>query len=65
LLSGIVVVGGLLIFFTSMSGFSAAKSLAPQMGVAAMAVSLIATPLVSLVTKKFEASHVENVFKSL
>jgi hypothetical protein len=32
------------------------------MGVTAMAVSLIAVPLVSLVTKKFDAAHVEKVF---
>jgi SSS family solute:Na+ symporter/sodium/proline symporter len=62
LLSGVVVVGCALIYFTSVAGFDAAKSLAPQMGVAAMAVSLIATPLVSLATKKFETAHVERVF---
>jgi Na+/proline symporter len=63
-LSGVVVVGGLLIYFTSVMGFAAAKSFAPQMGVSAMAVSLIAVPLVSLVTKKFDAAHVEKVFSS-
>jgi SSS family solute:Na+ symporter/sodium/proline symporter len=62
LLSGLVVVGGALIYFTSIMGFAAAKSLAPQMGVAAMAVSLIAVPLVSLVTKKFDKAHVESIF---
>ncbi|MDR1247504.1 MAG: sodium:solute symporter [Clostridiales Family XIII bacterium] len=62
LLAGVVVVGGLLIYFTSSMGFAAAKSLAPQMGVAAMAVSVIAVPLVSLVTKKFDGAHTDKVF---
>jgi SSS family transporter len=62
LLSGIVAVGGMLLYFTSVSGFAAAKSLAPQMGVTAMAVSLIAVPLVSLFTRKFDAAHTERIF---
>ncbi|MDR2356347.1 MAG: sodium:solute symporter [Clostridiales Family XIII bacterium] len=62
LLSGVVIVGGLLLYFTSVTGFAAAKSLAPQMGVTAMAVSLIAVPLVSLFTKKFDAAHTEKIF---
>ncbi|MCI6908029.1 MAG: sodium:solute symporter [Eubacteriales bacterium] len=47
LLSGIVVVGGAIIVISIVSGFAAAKSAAPILGVAAMAVSLIVTPLVS------------------
>jgi Na+/proline symporter len=62
LLSGIVTVGGMLLYFTSVMGFAAAKSLAPQMGVTAMAVSLIAVPLVSLFTKRYDAAHTERIF---
>jgi SSS family transporter len=62
LLAGVVTVGALLLYFTSATGFAAAKSLAPQMGVTAMAVSLIAVPLVSLFTKKFDAAHTEKIF---
>jgi SSS family solute:Na+ symporter/sodium/proline symporter len=62
LLSGVVVVGGALLYFTSVMGFDAAKSLAPQMGVAAMAVSLIAVPIVSAFTKKYDIAHTEKIF---
>jgi SSS family transporter len=62
LLSGVIVVGGMLLCFTAVTGFAAAKSLAPQMGVAAMAASLVVTPLVSLFTKKFDAAHTKKIF---
>ncbi|MDR2089251.1 MAG: sodium:solute symporter [Clostridiales Family XIII bacterium] len=62
LLSGVVVVGGLLLYFTSVAGFAAAKSVAPQMGVAAMAASLVAVPVASLFTKKFDAAHTKKIF---
>ncbi|MBQ3427888.1 MAG: sodium:solute symporter [Clostridia bacterium] len=42
---------------------TAAAKLSPQMGVAAMAVSLIAVPVVSSFTKKYDKKFVENVFK--
>lgn len=41
---------------------SAAAKLSPQMGVSAMAVSLIVVPIVSLFTKKYDSRFVENVF---
>jgi len=62
LLSGIVVVGGLLIYNCMTIGFTAAKSFAPQFGVAAMVVSIVIVPIVSLITKKYSAEHVENAF---
>jgi SSS family solute:Na+ symporter/sodium/proline symporter len=62
LLSGIVVVGGALVFLSATVGFAAAKSFVPQIGISAMAVSLIATPLISLFTKKFSEAHVTRVF---
>ncbi|MDR1778646.1 MAG: sodium:solute symporter [Clostridiales Family XIII bacterium] len=64
LLSGVVIVGGLLLANTVSSGFDAAKSLAPVFGVAAMGVSLVVTPLTSLVTQKmkYPAAHLSKVF---
>lgn len=47
---------------TANSGFSAAASYAPEMGVAAMAVSMIAVPVVSLFTKKPDSNIVEKAF---
>jgi SSS family solute:Na+ symporter/sodium/proline symporter len=37
----------------------------PAIGAMAMIVSLIVTPVVSLLTKKFDAAHIENVFGEL
>ena len=48
---------------TCTSGFKAAASHAPEMGVAAMAVSIIVVPVVSAFTKKFDEKHLEKVFK--
>jgi SSS family solute:Na+ symporter/sodium/proline symporter len=64
LLSGPVVVGCLLLYNMSRIGFEAAKGLAPQFGVTAMAISFIAVPVVSLLTKKFayETAHLGKVF---
>ena len=41
----------------------AAAKFAPQMGVCAMAVSLIVTPIVSMFTKKYDDKFLEGVFK--
>lgn len=62
-LSGLVVVGVLLIIFTMTSGFEAAKALAPEFGVAAMAVSLVAVPVVSLFTKKPNQALIDKCFE--
>lgn len=62
------LLGGVLTVFvaagvtTALQGFDAAKALAPQFGVAAMAVSLLAVPVVSLFTKPFGESHLQRVF---
>lgn len=45
------------------SAFKAASKLAPEMGVAAMAVSLVVVPVVSMFTKKFSDEHINKVFK--
>lgn len=44
------------------SAFQAASAMAPEMGVAAMVVSLIAVPVVSMFTKKFDEKHIAKVF---
>lgn len=44
------------------AAFKAASSKAPEMGVAAMIVSLITVPVVSSFTKKFDEEHINNVF---
>ena len=46
------------------SGFSAAAAKSPEMGVAAMAVSMIVVPIVSMFTKnnKEEIARVEEIF---
>jgi Na+/proline symporter len=62
LLSGPVVVGGLLAYHVAQVGFDAAKSMAPTFGVTAMAVSVVVVPIVSLLTKKYEQGHIEQVF---
>ena len=62
LLSGLVVVLGLVIVFTALSGFAAAKSMAPNFGVYAMIVSVVVTPLVSLITKPFDKEHIDHCF---
>lgn len=51
------------LIMTCTSGFKAAASHAPEMGVAAMAVSVIVVPIVSAFTKKFDEKHLEKVFK--
>jgi SSS family solute:Na+ symporter/sodium/proline symporter len=61
LLSGLVVVGGALLYLSASVGFAAAKSFAPQMGISAMIVSLVAVPIVSLFTRKFDAAHVDGL----
>ncbi|GHU50798.1 sodium:solute symporter [Clostridia bacterium] len=64
LLAGLLVVGGMLIFNTATIGFTEAKALAPIMGVTSMGVSLVAVPLVSLFTKKYDKKHTDYIFSS-
>ncbi len=61
-LSGLVVVGVCIIVTTITADFNTAKSLAPEFGVAAMAVSFVIVPIVSKLTKKLPGDHVEKVF---
>lgn len=64
MIAGLCMVAVPTVVITVTSGFSAAVGFAPQMGVAAMAVSLITVPLVSSFTKKFSQEHINYVFKT-
>jgi SSS family solute:Na+ symporter/sodium/proline symporter len=64
MLSGIVVVGGCILYFTATAGFAAAKSMSPIFGVSAMATSVIIVPIVSALTKKFSDEHNQKVFRN-
>lgn len=63
MICGILAVGIPTLVITASNGFSAAVSKAPEMGVAAMAVSIVAVPVVSLFTKKFDKQFTEEIFK--
>ena len=64
ILSGLLTVGSATLVITLTSGFKVAASKSPEMGVAAMAVSLVIVPLVSLFTrnKAKEKERVEEIF---
>jgi len=64
ILSGLLTVGGATLVISLNSGFSAAAAKSPEMGVAAMAVSMIVVPAVSALTKnnQAEARRVEEIF---
>ena len=63
-ISGLLTVGGATFYITLTSSFSAAASKSPEMGVAAMAISFIVVPIVSLLTKNKteEQKRVEEIF---
>ena len=62
IISGLLVVGGATLVISLQSGFSAAAAKSPEMGVAAMAVSLIVVPVVSALTKNKDSKRVEEIF---
>ena len=62
IVSGLLVVGGATLVISLNSGFSAAAAKSPEMGVAAMAVSLVVVPLVSLITKNKDGEKVDEIF---
>lgn len=62
MICGLLTVAIPTIILTASAGFKAAAGKSPEMGVAAMAVSIIAVPLVSLFTKKFDKEHIDKVF---
>ena len=63
-ISGLLTVGGATLVISLTSGFGAAAQRSPEMGVAAMAVSFVVVPLVSLLTKHKdeEAARVNEIF---
>ena len=65
MLSGLVTVGGATLYFTLTESFKVAASKSPEMGVAAMAISLIVVPVVSLLTKNKEADkeRIDGIFE--
>jgi len=63
-LAGLLVVSGLIVYNSISIGFLATKSMAPQFGVTAMVISLIAVPAVSLFTKKYDTNQISKCFSS-
>ena len=63
-ISGLVTVGGATLVLSLSSGFSAAAAKSPEMGVCAMAISMVVVPVVSLITKKkaTDSERVEEIF---
>ena len=66
-LSGLITVGGATLVITLSSGFSAAAAKSPEMGVAAMAISMVIVPLVSAATrnKQEDSARVDEIFECL
>ena len=64
IVSGLLTVGGATLVITITDSFSVAASKSPEMGVAAMAISFIIVPVVSLLTKNKtnEKERVEEIF---
>ena len=58
-----VLIATIILSLTSDAGFSAAAAKSPEMGVIAMAVSIVVVPLVSLVTKQKDTQRVEKIFE--
>ncbi|MBQ2272888.1 MAG: sodium:solute symporter [Clostridia bacterium] len=65
ILSGLLTVGGATLVITLTDGFSSAAAKSPEMGVAAMAISMIVVPLVSAFTKnsKADEARVNEIFE--
>ena len=51
IISGLVTVGGATLVISLQQGFSSAAAKSPEMGVCAMAISIVVVPIVSLLTK--------------
>jgi Na+/pantothenate symporter len=65
ILSGLITVGGATLVISLNSGFSAAAARSPEMGVCAMAISMLIVPLVSTFTRNTEAEtdRVNKIFE--
>ncbi|MBR5240184.1 MAG: sodium:solute symporter [Clostridia bacterium] len=62
IISGLLVVGISTLVISLNSGFAAAASKSPEMGVSAMAVSFVIVPLISAFTKIKDPERVEEIF---
>ena len=62
ILAGLITVGGATLVISLQSGFSSAAAKSPEMGVAAMAISFVIVPVVSLLTKNKDPERVEEIF---
>ncbi len=64
ILSGLLTVGGATLVISLTSGFQVAASKSPEMGVAAMAISFVVVPLVSLLKRNRESdkARVDDIF---
>jgi len=62
IISGLLTVGGATLVISLTSSFSAAAAKSPEMGVAAMAVSFVVVPVVSLLTKNKDKARVDEIF---
>ena len=67
ILTGLLTVGGATLVISLNSGFSAAAAKSPEMGVAAMALSMVVVPVVSALTKNTtqEKQRVAEIFTCL
>ena len=63
MLAGLLTVGIATLVISLNSNFSAAAAKSPEMGVAAMAVSVVIVPIVSALTKKKDQARVEEIFE--
>lgn len=64
IIAGLLTVGGTTLVISLTQGFSAAAAKSPEMGVAAMAISFITVPVVSLLTnkKRNDEKRVKEIF---
>lgn len=62
-ISGLLTVGISTLVITLDSGFSVAASKSPELGVAAMIISMIIVPVVSTITKNKDTQRVEQIFE--
>ena len=62
--AGLLTVGGATLVITLTSGFSEAAARSPEMGVAAMAISFVVVPVVSMLTRNTpkEQERIEEIF---
>ena len=63
MIAGFCTVAGATLVITLTSAFSAAAAKSPEMGVCAMAVSMIVVPLVSAFTKNKDTARIDKIFE--